>query len=275
MWATLLRDRQFQLATGVLVLIVLVGIVGPGFVQDPSRFLGLPNHPPSARFLLGTDAFGRDVLARFVVGIRTSLLIGAYAGLIATLIAVVVGAVGAYIGGLIGEGADLLTNIVMMFPVLPLLIILSAVLEVRSIWLVGTMIALVSWPWAARCIRSQVLSLREREFVRLARISGDGRAKVALLEVMPNMLAYVVMVLVIIIGGAIMAEAGISMIGLGPTDVISLGNLLYWSLLHEATRVGHWWTFVPPGVVLTLFTTFSLIMHARMDHVFNPRLRTW
>jgi len=85
----------------------------------------------------------------------------------------------------------------------------------------------------------------------------------------------VVMVLVIIIGGAIMAEAGISMIGLGPTDVISLGNLLYWSLLHEATRVGHWWTFVPPGVVLTLFTTFSLIMHARMDHVFNPRLRTW
>lgn len=89
------------------------------------------------------------------------------------------------------------------------------------------------------------------------------------------MLAYIVMAFVLMVAGAIGAEAGISMIGLGPTEAVSLGNLLFWALVHEATRVGHWWTFLPPGLVITLFAVSSLILHRRMDQIFNPRLRTW
>jgi len=275
MWKVLFRDWQLLIALGVVGTIVLIGVIGPLFVRDPQGFYWLPNQPPSEDFLLGTDPFGRDVLARLVVGTRTSLLVGAYAGLIGVVIGVAIGVVGGYMKGWAGEGLNLFTNMVMVFPVLPVLIILSAIFQRRSLLLVGTIIGLVSWPWAARCIRSQVLSLREREFVRLARISGDRSVKIAILEVMPYMLAYIVMVFVLMLGGAIGAEAGISMIGLGPTEAVSLGNLLFWSLVHEATRVGHWWTFLPPGIVITLFTAFSLIMHKRMDQIFNPRLRTW
>ncbi len=275
MWKVLLRDRQLLVATGIVALIVLTGVFGPLFVRNPHGFYWLPNQPPCDEFLLGTDPFGRDVLARLVVGTRTSLLVGAYAGLISVLIGVAIGVIGGYMKGVTGEALNLFTNIVMVFPMLPVLIIMAALFERRSLLLVGTIIGLVGWPWAARCIRSQVLSLREREFVRLARISGDRGAKIAVVEVMPYMLAYIVMAFVLMLGGAIGAEAGISMIGLGPTEAVSLGNLLFWALVHEATRVGHWWTFLPPGLVITLFTVFSLIMHKRMDQIFNPRLRTW
>lgn len=275
MWRRLVRDGQFLMALGVVGLIVGVGVLGPRFVRNPHAFVWLPNQPPSRQFLLGTDPFGRDVLARLVVGIRTSLLVGVYAGLIGVALGVTVGLVSGYMKGVAGETLNLLTNVVMVFPVLPVLIILAAIFERRSLVLVGTIIGVVSWPWAARCIRAQVLSLREREFVRLAKISGDRHVKIAFLEIMPYMLAYIVMVFVLMLGGAIGAEAGISMIGLGPTDAVSLGNLLFWAMVHEATRVGHWWTFLPPGLVLTLLTVFSLIMHKRMDQIFNPRLRTW
>lgn len=275
MLRVLLRDWQFLASATVVCAIVLTGLIGPMFVRDPQGFHGLPNQPPSRKFPLGTDPFGRDVLAQVVVGIRTSLYVGAFAGLIGVCIGVAIGVIGGYIKGWVGEVLNFFTNIVMVFPLLPVLIILAAIFERRSLLLVATIIGLVSWPWVARATRAQVLSLREREFVRLARISGEGSAKIALLEVMPYILAYVVMAFVLLVAGAIGSEAGISMIGLGPTEAVSLGNLLFWALAHEATRVGHWWTFLPPGLVITLLAVSSLILHRRMEQVFNPRLRTW
>ncbi|PKP58910.1 ABC transporter permease [Candidatus Atribacteria bacterium HGW-Atribacteria-1] len=267
------KNPKFMVSLGIVLFIVAIGVIGPLVTVDPLDFVGIPFEKPSLKFILGTDSFGRDIFAQLCTGLQTSLKIGVFASSIAILIAFIVGGLGAYKGGLVDEGANFFVNIIMVFPMLPLLLILSAFFEVRSLWLVGMLIAITSWPWAARCMRSQILSLKEREFVDLARISGLKDIEIVIKEVLPNLLAYVFMVFVVSIGGAVVAEAGISMIGLGPTDVISLGQMLYWALLNESTRMGIWWWFIPPGLILTVFTVSLLVMHSAMDEVFNPRLR--
>lgn len=268
-------NRKFTISLGILLLIVALAVVGPIVTVDPLSFVGIPFERPSSQFILGTDSFGRDIFAQLCTGLRTSLILGIVAGGVATGIALLIGGLGTYKGGLIDEGANFLVNLIMVFPMLPVLLILSAVFEVRSLWLVGTMIAITSWPWAARCMRSQVLSLKERGFVDLARISGMTNTEIVIKEILPNLLAYAFMVFVVLTGGAVVAEAGISMIGLGPTDAVSLGQMLHWALLNESTRLGIWWWFIPPGLILTIFTVSLLVIHSAMDEVFNPKLRRW
>jgi peptide/nickel transport system permease protein len=216
------------------------------------------------------------VFAQLCLGIRNSLMVGLLAGGLGTLIAILLGALGAYKGGLPDDISNFVTNIAIVFPVLPLLIILASITSQRSLFLVGMLIALTSWPWASRCIRSQVLTLKEREFVNLARLSGMKDRRIVIEEVLPNMLAYIVMVFVLLAGGAILAEAGISMIGLGPTNTVTLGQMLYWAM--QLPPIGAswweaWWWFIPPGIVLAVFLSAIFVMHAGMDEVFNPRLR--
>ncbi len=274
MWELLLRNKRFMISLGVIVAIVLFGIIAPLVSRDPLKVYGEPYQPPSGEFILGTDSFGRDVFANLSVGTCTSLTIGLFAGGISALLAVVFGAIGPYKRGLVDNVCNFITNIMLVFPVIPLLIIISAFLMERSLLLVGLIIGLISWPWAARSIRSQVLSLKEREFVSLAKLSGIKERTIIITEILPNLLAYVAMVFVFAIGGAILAEAGISMIGLGPTNTVSLGTLLYWALLNETFRQGIWWMFLPPGIILTILMVAAFTMHSGMDEVFNPRLRT-
>lgn len=276
MWELLTKNnREFVFSFGVFLFFIAFAVIGPMLTVDPLSFVGIPFERPSPQFILGTDSFGRDIFAQLSEGLRTSLLIGLFSSGIAILIALVVGGLAAYKGGIVDEGANAFTNLTMVFPMLPVLLILSAVFQVRSMMLVGVLIAATSWPWAARCIRAQILSLKERGFIDLARISGMTNAEIVIKEIMPNLLAYVFMVFVLLLGGAMMAEAGISMIGLGPTGVISLGQMLHWSLINEALRLGIWWWFIPPGVILTAFTVCLLTLHASMDEVFNPKLREW
>lgn len=274
MWELLVRNRKFIVSLCVVIFIAAFAVIGPMLVRDPRRRYGLPFQPPSSKFILGTDSFGRDVLSNLCVGTRTSLMIGLFAGTISILLAISLGGIGPYKGGIADAGCNFFTNLMLVFPVIPLLIILSAFLGERSLFLVGLLIGIVSWPWAARAMRSQILSLKEREFVSLARISGMKGRTILIAEILPNLLAYVAMVFVFAIGGAILAEAGISMIGLGPTDTVSLGTMLYWALLNETLRLGIWWWFLPPGIILTILMVATFTMHAGMDEVFNPRLRT-
>lgn len=272
----LLKSRKFMIASGFMGLIIMLGIIGPMVTRDPNK----KNYkrifqPPSSEFILGTTTFGEDVFAQLCMGIRNSLIVGVLAGVLGTLIAVLFGALGPYKGGLADDISNFVTNIAIVFPILPLLIILAAILEHRSLFLVGGLIAVTSWPWAARSIRSQVLTLKEREFVNLARMSGMNDRRIVIEEILPNMLAYIMMVFVLLVGGAIIAEAGISMIGLGPYGTITLGQMLYWAI-HQ-TIAPHWWDgwwwFFPPGLVLTMFLSAVFVMHAGMDEIFNPRLR--
>jgi len=273
MWELLLRNKKFMISAGVAIFVVAFAVIGSIFSRDPTRRYGAPYQPPSSEFILGTDKLGEDIFARLTVGTTTSIMIGLLAGTISIALAIFFGGIGPYKGGLSDTVTNLFTNVVLVFPMIPLLIILSAWFTQRSLWLVGLLIGLVGWPWAARAIRSQILSMKEREYVNLARISGMKDRMILIKEVLPNLLAYLGTILVWAIGGAIMAEAGISMIGLGPTNAVSLGNMLYWALLNETFRLGYWWAYLPPGIILTALMVALFMMHSAMDEVFNPRLR--
>jgi peptide/nickel transport system permease protein len=277
MFELLIRSRKFMIGAVVVLVIVFFGAIGSLFTRDPLAFSSHYVEPPSSQFLLGTGNFGEDVLAQLCAGTRNSLMIGAIAGGIAMLLAVFVGGIGPYKGGLADDLSTTLTNVVMVFPLLPMLILLSAVLQQRSMILVAALIGVTSWPWAARSIRSQVLSLKERGFIDTARMSGMKDRKIVIAEILPNMLAYIIVVFVVSLSIAVLAEAGLSMIGLGPdpSTNVTLGSMLYWVMnsTHVALPWNLWWCFIPPGLILTIFLVAVFVMHSGMDEVFNPRLR--
>jgi peptide/nickel transport system permease protein len=277
MFELLVRSRKFIIGAAVVLAIILFGIIGSMLTRDPLAYSSRFVKPPSSEFLLGTGNFGEDMLAQLCTGTRNSLMIGAIAGGFATLIAVLVGGIGPFKGGLMDEISNAFTNVVMVFPLLPLLILLSSILRGGSMFLVAGLIGATSWPWAARSIRSQVLTLKERGFIDVARMSGMKDRNIVLREIMPNMLAYIIVVFVVSLSIAVLTEAGLSMIGLGPdlSSNVTLGTMLYWVLnnTHTALPWTLWWCFIPPGLLLTVFMVAVFVMHAGMDEVFNPRLR--
>jgi peptide/nickel transport system permease protein len=277
MFELLVRSRKFIIGAAVVLAIILFGIIGSMLTRDPFEYSSRFVEPPSREFLLGTGNFGEDVLAQLCTGTRNSLMIGAIAGGFATLIAVLVGGIGPFKGGLLDEISNAFTNVVMVFPMLPLLILLASILRGGSMFLVAGLIGVTSWPWAARSIRSQVLTLKERGFIDVARMSGMKDRNMVIREIMPNMLAYIIVVFVVSLSIAVLTEAGLSMIGLGPdlSSNVTLGTVLYWVLnnTHTALPWNLWWCFIPPGLLLTVFLLAVFVMHAGMDEVFNPRLR--
>jgi peptide/nickel transport system permease protein len=171
--------------------------------------------------------------------------------------------------------SNLITNLALVLPLIPLFIIIASVVRGLNLFLIGVILAVTSWPWAARSIRSQMLTLKEREYVNLARMSGDRSVRIVVTEILPNMMAYIMMVFVILTGTAILAESALSMIGVSTTGTITLGYMLYWA--QHQTIVPFWWNiwwwFIPPGIVLTVVLTAFFIIHAGLDEVFNPKLR--
>lgn len=285
MWELLIRSRKFIAGSIVFGVFVIMGIIGPLVLPDPQKFWLFPKALPplTPGHPLGTTSWGQDVLSQLCTGIRNSLYVGVLSGGLGTLIAVLLGALGAYKGGLADEASNFVTNVVMVFPVVPALLIMASIVgrEGRTLFLVAVLIALTSWPWAARCIRSQVLSLKEREFINLARMSGMRSSEIVIKEVLPNMLAYIIMVFVLLAGGGMLAETGMSLLGVGPNpeSIVTLGSMIYNCRLYAqvaewvGTWVDVWWWYIPPGIVLTVLLSAIFIIHAGMDEVFNPRLR--
>jgi len=270
----LLKNRSFQACLFIILLIIAIGAVGPFFTLNPHRFVGGKYEPPSSRHILGTDNMGRDVWAQLIHGIRYSLIIGFFSGLIGLLIAFAVGGFSGYMGIMaISEMLNLISNTILVIPTVPLLIVLSSLFKTRSLYLIATIIAVTIWPGTARSIRSQILSLKERDFVNLARISGKKSWEIVFKEIFPNMLSYIFISFCSMFGGAIMAEAGISLIGLGPTDIITLGTMFHWAIINYAVTVGAWWCFIPPGIVLISFTGSLIILGSVIDDVLNPKLQ--
>ena len=269
----LLKNRKFQFCLGIVIVIILLGIIGPFFTRDPLKIAGRIYEPPSSHFLLGTDMAGRDVFAQLCNAIRDSLTVGIIAGFLAVGIAILIGAVLVYEGGVVDEGANVITNVFLVIPQLTILMVIASLLGKRSLIIVAILIALFNWPWMARSIRSQLLSLKERKFVDLSRISGRSNFVIVVKEILPNMLAYIFLVLIIGISSAVVIESGISVIGLGPTEGFTLGKMLDLVIRHEAAQQGKWWYFIPPGLILVIFTGSLLMITAVIDNVLNPRTR--
>jgi peptide/nickel transport system permease protein len=267
---------RFKFAAGLLIAIVAFAVLGPTVFNkhDTLKIVGGLYDPPSSAAWLGTDNFGRDVFTQLMYGIRTSLIIGVIAGAVATTIGLVIGTVAGFRGGVVEEALMGLTNVMITIPSIVVLILLSIAVGSRTVATMALIIGITSWPWTARAIRAQASSLRTREHVDIARLCGAGTLSLILWEIIPFMASYVFLAFVLQMASGILQEAALSLLGLGPSnDTVSLGIMLYWSLLWESVRTGAWWAFVPPTLFLTVIAFSLLLLQSSMDELFNPRLR--
>jgi peptide/nickel transport system permease protein len=269
-----LRNNRLRVGLAVLLVFVVLSIIGPWFTDYlPDDYVGPVSKPPSSEFWFGTTTFGQDVYAQFVYGLRATFLVGIVGGGLGTLIGVLVGFTAGYRGGIVDEILNTVTNIVLILPTLALLLIIAAYLTVRGILVESVFIGCTAWPWAARAIRAQTFSLRSRDFVDLARMSGFKPRKIIFTEIAPNMMSYLFMTLILQFGGAILIAATLDFIGLGPTRGISLGLMMNNAVLWGALLLGMWWWFIPPGLAITAIVGALYIMNVGLDEVFNPKLR--
>ncbi|NLV92727.1 MAG: ABC transporter permease [Firmicutes bacterium] len=270
----LFRSRRFIAGLIMFICVLAFGLFGPFFSDiNPFQSVGGLYDSPSKTAWLGTDNLGRDVFTGLMYGTRTSLLIGLIAGCIATLIGVTIGSVAGYSGGLLDEALMGFTNIFITIPPIVILILISVAVDIRSAPAMGVIIGVTGWPWTARAVRAQTSSLRTREHIDVARITGIGPLEMILTEVLPYMFSYIFMAFILQLSSAILNEATLSMLGLGPSQTVSLGIMLQWALLWEAVRTGAWWAFLPPVFFLTVISFSLMLMNSGMDEVFNPRLR--
>jgi peptide/nickel transport system permease protein len=266
---------RFWVAFGIAVTITLFGVLGPYLLTDntPSTVVGGLYDDPSSKAWLGTDNIGHDVWANLIYGTRTSLYVGLVAGIVATLIGLVIGTLAGYSGGWLDDLLMGFTNVVLTIPPIVVLILIAIALQSRTATSVALVIAATSWPWLARAVRAQASSIRTREHLDIARLSGARTVSLILFDVIPYMASYIVMAFVLQVSSAILSEAALSLLGLGPSNGVSLGVMLHWSLAWEAVRTGAWYVFIPPTLLLTLIAFALLMLQSSLDEVFNPRLR--
>jgi peptide/nickel transport system permease protein len=233
---------------------------------------------PNVRVLpLGTDNFGRDVLTELVAATAVSLRIGLVAGLTATLIGLILGLLSGYIGGLVDDIIMFFTNLFTVIPTLVLLILISFSIgqERRGAFTIAVVIGFTSWVWTARAVRAQVISLRNRDHVNLSRLSGHSIVHIILTDILPYIASYVIMALILQISSGILAEAYLSILGLGPrtTTTPTLGLMMQWAMIYQAQILGKWWAYFPVIIFIALITFSMNLMNTGLDQVFNPALR--
>lgn len=240
-------------------------------------YVNVSDVPNVIHLPLGTDNFGRDVLKELASAIGTSLMIGLIAGLIATVIGLTLGLISGYVGGFVDDIIMFITNVFTVIPSFVLLILISYSIgqEHRGATIVAIVIGLTSWTWTTRSVRSQVISLRNRDHVNLSKLSGHSLVRIIATDILPYIASYVVMAFILQVSSGILAEAQLSLLGLGPktTTTPTLGLMMNWAMLYSAHLNGSWWAYFP--VILTIsLISFSLnLMNTGLDQVFNPALR--
>jgi len=244
---------------------------------EQSDYVNISQVPNIRVLQLGTDNFGRDVLTELVSAIGISLIIGIVAGLIATTIGLILGLAAGYIGGVVDDVIMFFTNIFTVIPSFVLLILISFSIsqEQRGAVTIAVVIGFTSWVWTARAVRAQVISLRNRDHVNLSKLSGHSTARIILMSILPYIASYVIMALILQISSAILAEAGLSILGLGPrtTEVPTLGLMMNWAMIYQAQVLGKWWAYLPVLLVIALIAFSLNLMNTGLDQVYNPALR--
>ena len=246
-------------------------------VINQTDYVNIDEVPNVRVFLLGTDNFGRDVLTELVSATGVSLTIGFVAGTVATTIGLILGLVSGYIGGIVDDVIMFITNLFTVIPSFVLLILISFSIgqDQRGAFTIAVVIGFTSWVWTARAVRAQVISLRNRDHVNLSKLSGHSIAYILLTDILPYIASYVVMALILQISSGILAEAGLSVLGLGPrtTDVPTLGLMMNWAMIYQAHILGKWWAYFPVILTIALISFSMNLMNTGLDQVFNPALR--
>jgi len=259
---------------GVFVLAAIIGPMvapyDPGY-QNPSPALSL--QAPNGAYLLGTTQSGQDVLSQLLVGIRLTLELALIVGVIATALSVIVGVTSAFLGGVWDEVLSLVSNVFLVIPALPLLIVLLGSLQTKGQTATIIVLSLLGWPWGARVIRAQTLAIRNRDFIAAARETGERTWRIITFEIVPNEVSLIAASFVNTVLYAIGASVALAFIGVANLNAWSLGTILYWAQSQQALQLGAWWWFVPPGLAVALIGMGLVLLNTGIDELGNPRLR--
>jgi peptide/nickel transport system permease protein len=271
--AQILRSPKVLVGLGVVLFFAALGVIGPLFVGDPSATSATILAGPSWSHLLGTTDTGQDVFAQLVKGTNVSLVVGLAAAALSTVLAVAIGLSSAFMGGVWDELLSMLTNVFLVIPTLPLVIVLAGYLHGAGTLAIVLVIAATGWPWTARILRAQTLSLRRRDYVQAARASGESAWRIVGFEILPNEVSLVAAQFLNTVLYAILTQAALAFLGVGSVASWSWGTMLYWAENAQAFTLGAWWWFVPPGLCLALLGTGLALMNFGIDEYANPRLR--
>jgi peptide/nickel transport system permease protein len=277
-WGVVTYNRISAVGFLLLAVFVAVAIFGPMIAPyDPTAMgAGLPMDAPSTQHWLGTTQTGQDVWSQLLAGTRTSVLVGFAVGILSTLLAVLIGSIAGYLGGWVDDVLTLLMNVFLTIPNLPLMIVAAsyaAAFNIRGLGVIVVVLTLTGWAWGARVKRAQILSLRNKDFVMAAKVSGENWFRIMVVEVLPNMLSLIASTFIFGVIFAVLAEAGLEFIGLGDLTSTTWGTMLYWSENGSALLTGAWWWFLPPGLAIGLFALSLTLIQYVMDEMTNPRLR--
>jgi peptide/nickel transport system permease protein len=269
--------RSNRKATAGAVLLTLFCLVAlfPGVIarDDPSATIYPRSLGPSARHLLGTTALGQDIFAQTVWGTRQVLIIAIGVGLLSTVIAMLIGVAAAYLGGLWDGSLNLLTDVLLVIPLFPLLIVIATYVQNAGTMVLVLVLTLTGWSYTARQLRSQALSLRNRDFLEAARVRGERRMYIVLVEIIPTMTSLLVASFLTNALYAVLFGSSLQFIGLGDPNSNSWGTMLYWAENNEALGTGQYlWAVVPGACIALLGAAFALLNYA-FDEIGNPALR--
>lgn len=274
-------SAKFGIGLILVAAITLFTLIGPYFTVDPRDSSFDSFLPPGPGHPLGTTKLGYDVLAQLATGTGGSLYVGLVGGLVALVLAILFGIIAGYFGGFLDEGLTVFTNIMLVIPGLPLVMVIAAYVQnaegigdfARSSTLVALILGLTGWSGSAIVLRAQARSLRTREYVAAARVAGEKGLRIIGVEILPNLVPLIAAQLIFGIMAAVLGEAGLSYLGLGPTGSVTLGTMLNDAQTGQSVGAGAWWWFVPPGLVIALLGTGLSLINFAIDEIVNPKLR--
>jgi peptide/nickel transport system permease protein len=271
------RSPKILLGLGILLFFVALAIFGPLLApQDPTATTADLLQGPSAAHWLGTTQSGQDVLSQLLIGARSTVVIGFLAGSIATALSVLIGICAGYFGGLADDLLSMLTNVFLVIPGLPLLIVLAAYLPPgtgSNPFVIALIVSVTGWAWGARVLRAQTLSLRRRDYVASARVIGERPLRIIGAEILPNLTAIVASSFVFTVLYAIGTFVALAFLGVVDPSHWSWGSMLFWAEAQNAAQVNAWWWFLPPGICIALLGTSLALLNFGIDEFINPRLR--
>ena len=271
----IIRDRRAQVGFGIILTFSLLALTAP-VVSPYSPYAfpapGRPYTPPGREFLLGTDYLGEDVLSEIIYGARVSMLVGIIVAILSTSFGTLVGVLAGYYGKAMDEGLMRITDIVLILPPLPLMIILAAYLG-PSLETVIFVLTVTTWPLVARVVRSQTLTLKERPFTDSERVAGASDFRMITKLLIPNLATIIAANAVLMVTTAIVGEASLDFIGLGDITIVSWGTMLYWAQSYAIFN-GAWWWVAAPGICIVLVGLGFVLISVSIESIFNPRLRT-
>ena len=268
--------RNTKAMTGLVLLAVftVLAVIGSWISPyDPSALSAATMSPPSAQHWLGTTNLGQDILSQILVGTRGVMIVGLAAGIIATALAVVIGVTAGFIGGVGDELLSALSNIFLVIPALPLIIIIAGQLPSSGELTVAFVISITGWAWGSRILRAQTLSLRRRDFVEAARANGESLWRIVIFEILPNLTAIIASSFVGTVTFAILSEITLAFIGVTSISNWNWGTILFWAQSNQALARGAWWWFVPAGMCIALLGMALSLINFGIDEFVNPRLR--